>query len=283
MNDKAKKTTNTKPEANAPKDEPKNVLREYFESFVVTLIMAFFGMTFIVQAVTVPTGSMQNTINTGDMLLVNKFIFAPGPRLPFLPMREIERGDILVFKYPGDKKYPVRDGNATPYQTNYVKRVIGLPGETIEFKNNQVFINGKLLPEYRVIGDPPSAGTPGVGADTENATLVTREFEQRTPEEKYTVYYRSETMEKALKNIPTREDYTFAAPGKPYKIPNDSYFMMGDNRDNSLDSRFWGVVQRDLIVGRPMFVYWSCDKSYGESFVTCLSHPRFDRIGAMVK
>src|ERR671923_1883898 len=80
---------------------PKTVFREYFESAVVTVVMALFGMTFIVQAVKVPTGSMQNTITIGDHLLVNKFIFAPGETLPFLPQREIQRGDIIVFKYPG--------------------------------------------------------------------------------------------------------------------------------------------------------------------------------------
>lgn len=136
-----------------PLGPPKSTAREYFESFVVTLIMAIFGMTFILQAVTVPTGSMQNTILIGDYLLVNKFIFSPGGNsLPFLPQRNIERGDIIVFKYPG-----FRDNNASrdkergivPYQVNYVKRVIGLPGETVEFRDNQVFINGKLLSTLR--------------------------------------------------------------------------------------------------------------------------------------
>src|SRR5829696_319989 len=88
-----------------PAGPPKSVFREYFESFVVTLIMALFGMTFVIQAVTVPTGSMQNTILVGDYLLVNKFIFAPGGKpLPFFPQREIERGDIIVFKFPGYPK-----------------------------------------------------------------------------------------------------------------------------------------------------------------------------------
>src|SRR5881275_1705656 len=85
-----------------PKGPPKTVWREYFESAVVTVVMALFGMTFIVQAVKVPTGSMQNTITIGDHLLVIKFIFAPGKPLPFLPQREIKRGDIIVFKYPGN-------------------------------------------------------------------------------------------------------------------------------------------------------------------------------------
>src|SRR5205085_4041684 len=92
-----------KEEAQAKHGPPRSVAREYFESLVVTAIMALFGMTFVVQAVKVPTGSMQNTIIIGDHLLVNKFIFAPGPILPFLPQREIRRGDIIVFKYPGDQ------------------------------------------------------------------------------------------------------------------------------------------------------------------------------------
>src|SRR5215510_8306482 len=131
-----------------PQGPPKSVWREYFESAVVTVIMALFGMTFIVQAVKVPTGSMQNTIIVGDHLLVNKFIFAPGPRLPFLPQREIRRGDIIVFKYPGNPFDPERDKQEDniPFKVNYVKRVIGLPGDTVEVKGVRVYINGQVLP-----------------------------------------------------------------------------------------------------------------------------------------
>src|SRR3977135_1988607 len=121
------------PPETKPKGPPKSLWREYFESAVVTVIMALFGMTFIVQAVKVPTGSMENTITIGDHLLVNKFIFAPGPSAPFLPQREIKRGDIIVFKYPGNHYNPKsgdRPGNE-PIITNYVKRVIGLPGDRI--------------------------------------------------------------------------------------------------------------------------------------------------------
>src|SRR6188472_2022047 len=107
-----------------PIGPPKSIFREYFESFAVTLIMAIFGMTFILQAVTVPTGSMQNTILVGDYLLVNKFIFSPGGgSLPFLPQREIQRGDIIVFKYPGNRVKPSMDSSRRPpikpYQINY--------------------------------------------------------------------------------------------------------------------------------------------------------------------
>src|SRR6266852_9672781 len=126
-----------------PKGPPKSVWREYFESAVVTVIMALFGMTFIVQAVKVPTGSMQNTITIGDHLLVNKFIFAPGESLPFLPQREIRRGDIIVFKYPGNRYDPKRDyerPDNRPILTNYVKRVIGLPGDRIRLEGRNVIV-----------------------------------------------------------------------------------------------------------------------------------------------
>src|SRR5438046_3907389 len=132
---------------------PKTVIREYFESAVVTVIMALFGMTFIVQAVKVPTASMENTITVGDHLLVNKFIFAPGPTFALLPQREIRRGDVIVFKYPGNPFDPDRDKQEDniPFKVNYVKRVIGVPGDTVEVKGLRVFINGQPLPEHVIV------------------------------------------------------------------------------------------------------------------------------------
>jgi signal peptidase I len=263
---------------------PKSTIREYFESFVVTLVMALFGMTFILQAVTVPTGSMQNTILVGDYLLVNKFIFTPGGgSLPFLPQREIRRGDIIVFKYPGNKLHPRNDSSRgiVPYQINYVKRVIGLPGETIEFRDNQVYINGELLPEHRVLGDPPTPGD-------QQSALVTKEFEDRTPDQKYDVYYSEEQMLeiKGGGHLPARQmqQYEFGVQGKQMKVPENSFFCMGDSRDNSEDSRYWGFVPRELIIGRAMFVYWSCDRgaSNGDLF-GCITNPRLSRIGTLVK
>ena len=261
-----------------PLGPPKSIPREYFESLVVTLIMAIFGMTFILQAVTVPTGSMQNTILVGDYLLVNKFIFAPGGKpVPFLPQREIERGDIIVFKYPGFKDNPNKDRvrGITPYQINYVKRVIGLPGETVEIRNTQVFINGQLLPEHRIIGD----------ADNDQSALEIKEFEEKTPDESYSIYYSEGTMqasEKGQKISPN--SYDFGSEGKVTKVPENSYFVLGDSRDNSEDSRFWGFVHRDLVIGRAMFVYWSCDRAASNgSMLGCITNPRLDRIGKMIK
>ena len=259
---------------------PKSTTREYFESFVITLVMALFGMTFILQAVTVPTGSMQNTILVGDYLLVNKFIFTPGGQeLPFLPQREIQRGDIIVFKYPGNKIHPEMDRSRRPpiipYQINYVKRVIGLPGETVEFKNNQVFINGELLPEHRIIGD----------ADDNVSALETREFEERKPEDKWNVYYNEQTMALSQQGrLPQEPHREFGVPGKTVVVPPNQFFVMGDSRDNSEDSRYWGFVPRELIIGRAMFVYWSCDRAASNgSAVGCLTHPRLNRIGKLVR
>ena len=261
-----------------PAGPPKSTVREYFESFAVTLIMAIFGMTFILQAVTVPTGSMQNTILVGDYLLVNKFIFTPGGyELPFLPQRAIERGDIIVFKYPGNKVHPENDSSRklVPYQINYVKRVIGLPGETIEFRDNQVFINGQLLPEHRLIGD----------ADDNISALAVSEFEERRDGENYNVYYSKDTMDavKAGQKL-SRRGYEFGVVGKTMKVPDNQFFVMGDSRDNSEDSRYWGFVPRELIIGRAMFVYWSCDRGASNGdFFGCLTHPRLSRIGHFVK
>jgi signal peptidase I len=276
MNDAANQTSKTA-EARQP-GPPKSAFREYFESFVVTLIMAIFGMTFILQAVTVPTGSMQNTILVGDYLLVNKFIFTPGGgELPFLPQRDIKRGDIIVFKYPGNKVHPENDRsrNLIPFQINYVKRVIGLPGETVEFRDNQVYINGQLLPEHRMIGD----------ADDPQSALDTREFEERQPDQKWDVYYSERTVNaiKAGQHL-TRQGYEFGVANKTMLVPPNSFFVMGDSRDNSEDSRFWGFVPRELIIGRAMFVYWSCDRGASNGdFFGCITNPRLNRIGHMVK
>ena len=261
-----------------PTGPPKTVIREYFESAVVTVIMALFGMTFIVQAVKVPTGSMQNTITVGDHLLVNKFIFAPGPRFPFLPQREIKRGDIIVFKYPGNPFDPERDKQEDniPYKVNYVKRVIGLPGDTVEVKGLRVFINGQPLPEHVIVARNIN----------DKAPLEIVEDTPRQGNEPYDVYYFERTVNAARTGQETGSsspDFHFAVNGKPAKVPANSYFVMGDDRDNSLDSRAWGFVPRDLIIGRAMFVYWSYDETQPFGPIEFFTNTRWRRTGTMVR
>jgi len=264
----------TPPAEVLPKGPPKSVWREYFESAVVTVIMALFGMTFVVQAVKVPTGSMQNTITIGDHLLVNKFIFAPGKTLPFLPQREIRRGDIIVFKYPGNKYDPHRDDRPDnkPIVTNYVKRVIGLPGDHIRMEGRNVIVNGKPLPEHQLEAID----------NNDKAPLDIRSTTARKAGEPYDVYYNPDFVE---------EDYPIfqkdhEGDGREVVIPANKYFVMGDNRNNSEDSRYWGFVPRELVIGRAMFVYWSYDESApsnGNPLFDFFLNTRWGRTGTMVR
>ena len=250
---------------------PKSVWREYFESAVVTVIMALFGMTFIVQAVKVPTGSMQNTITIGDHLLVNKFIFAPGLSLPFLPQRDIKRGDIIVFKYPGNPYDPKRDDRPDnrPILTNYVKRVIGRPGDHISIKGNSVLVNGQVVPEHRITARDHNRKDP----------LEILDAPPRKPGELYDVYYKPGPED-------DEQDYDVFQGKDEIIVPANSYFVMGDNRNNSEDSRYWGFVPRDLVIGRAMFVYWSYDESAPSSnnpVVDFFMNTRWSRTGTLVK
>jgi signal peptidase I len=253
-----------------PKGPPKTWMREYFESAVVTVIMALFGMTLIVQAVKVPTGSMQNTITIGDHLLVNKFIFAPGDSLPFLPQREIRRGDIIVFKYPGNPFNPSRDNRPDnrPILTNYVKRVIGLPGDRIRIEGQNVIVNDQVIPEHRI---------EALERDEKDPLTIVNEPE-RKPEELYDVYYRP-GEEMTVGDLFDGKD--------EIAVPPNSYFVMGDNRNNSEDSRYWGFVPRDLVIGRAMFVYWSYDEGAAPTGWGVLAdffvNTRWSRTGTLVK
>jgi signal peptidase I len=235
------------PESATPIPRPfrKSTAREYFESIVIAVILAMFIRTFVVQAFKIPTGSMENNLLIGDHLLVNKFVFGPSAsRLEraLLPMGEIRRGDVIVFKYPEE---PDRD---------YIKRVIGLPGETLELKAKKIFINGVLLDEpYVHFLEPPGAVT-----DIHEVT-----------------------------SLDVRERYG------PVTVPANQYFMMGDNRDNSQDSRYWGFLRRDYIKGKALVIYWSYEaeredyedgglgatlKGLGSVFAHFFTRTRWDRM-----
>jgi signal peptidase I len=186
----------------------KSTVREYFESIVIAVILALFVRTWVVQAFKIPTGSMENNLLIGDHLLVNKFVFAPqrsSVERAVLPMRDIKRGDIVVFKYPDE---PERD---------FIKRVIGLPGETIELRNKKVFVNG-------------------VGLD-----------------EPYVHFLEASHMAGEVTSFDVRERYG------PVTVPPNQYFVMGDNRDNSQDSRYWGFLPRHYVKGKALLIYWSYD------------------------
>jgi signal peptidase I len=258
------------------KGPPRGLVREYVESGAVVLVMAVFFMTFVAQAAMVPSASMENTIYVGDRFLVNKFIFGAGPTLPFLPQREIRRGDIVVFKYPAESE---PSENIVQYKTLFIKRVIGLPGETIEVKGPNVYVNGQVLPEYRVTTLDRNLGN-------DKAELKQLKYPPHGGEP-YTVFYTPGTLARG-DNSNAFSGFRYAV-SRPYEIPPGHYFLMGDNRDNSKDSRYWGSVPRDLIVGRAMFIIWSYDDSAphaqgGLGFVSDLfNNTRWRRIGTFLR
>ena len=206
-----------KPEKTGVAGYRKSPVREYFESICIAVILALFVRTFVVQAFKIPTGSMENNLLIGDHLLVNKLVFAPTMtsfERAILPSDPIQRGDIIVFKYPED---PERD---------YIKRVIGLPGDTLELRGKELTVNGKVLNEP----------------------------------------YVHFLFGNAIPGSPDYSDLDVRRKYGPVTVPPDQYFMMGDNRDNSQDSRYWGFMPRSYVKGKALFVYFSFGDAAGGLF-----------------
>jgi signal peptidase I len=214
----------------------KSTAREYLESIVVAVILALFIRTFAVQAFKIPTGSMETNLLIGDHLLVNKLVYSPsgGPledRL--LGKRPVERGHVVVFKFPED---PTRD---------FIKRVIGLPGETVEIRDKTVYIDGRPLEEpYARFLEPPG---------------------------------RSGEAEYGLRGEGIRDNWG------PRLVPEGHLFVLGDNRDNSRDSRFWGFLPRDQVKGRALLVYWSYEATREEYQRTGLTQWLRDTLSAFAR
>ncbi len=214
------------PEAKtAPK--PADPPRGFIAEWTVTIILLLFGTTTLVQAFVIPTGSMEDTLLVGDHLLVDKLDFAPAGAVTknLLPYSEPHRGDIIVFRYPVDIK-----------QT-FVKRVMGVPGDRIHLNNKRVYLNGHLL-------DEPYAVHKLDYIDSYRDNFPT---EPNTP-----IYPPAQQM---LEHNVVSGDVV---------VPPGYFFAMGDNRDQSLDSRYWGFVPRENIIGKPLVIYWSYDANTEE-------------------
>ncbi|MBF0103557.1 MAG: signal peptidase I [Desulfobacterales bacterium] len=211
----------------------KSALRENIEAICIAIVLALFIRTFIVQAFKIPSGSMKETLQIGDHILVNKFIY--GVKIPFLdtiliPVSEPKRKDIIVFRYPNE---PEKD---------FIKRLIGEPGDQIEIKNKKLFINNTPVPDepYALFSDE-------------------RIFPKR---------------------FSPRDNFG------PITVPKDSYFVMGDNRDNSHDGRFWGFVKRKELKGKAFMIYWSWESdrfSGGKEWLTWWEWVRWNRLGNFLK
>ena len=199
----------------------KSNLRENIEAIILAIILALFIRTFIIQAFKIPSGSMKNTLQIGDHILVNKFIY--GIKLPFtstmiIPYKNPQRGDIVVFKFRHEPK------------KDFIKRTIGVPGDVIEIRNKKVYVNKKHL------------------------------------EQDYVLYTDLHIIPKEMQ---PRDNFG------PVTVPEDSIFVMGDNRDHSYDSRFWGFVNLKDVKGKAFIIYWSWDN---DNFGV-----RWDRIGKILK
>ena len=207
-------------------------ISEYLESLLVTVILALFGTSFIVQAFKIPSASMESTLLIGDHLLVNKFIFGGTGAWyeKLLPYRQLERGDIIVFKYPyADHQH-------------FVKRVIGLPGDHLKVVDGDVYINGRRLNE------PYAVHYSSVFSDPFNYSLPTVKGQMMSPNA-----------------IPEwKPQIKKYVQGDEIVVPPGKFFAMGDNRDHSQDSRYWGFVDRDAIMGRPFLIYWSVEATSGD-------------------
>jgi signal peptidase I len=217
----------------------KSVLREYFEAIVLAVVLALFFRTFVIEAFKIPSSSMEDNLLIGDHILVNKFAYAPTQfswEKKILPIHDVKRTDVIVFKYPED---PTR---------NFIKRVIGLGGETVEIRDKQVFINGKPIDEPYKFHKPEFAGL-------------------------------------------TLENFG------PVSVPEGHLFAMGDNRDNSRDSRAWGFVPMDYLKGRAFIIYWSFEgpqdvgpvplidriKDLVSTVINFVSHTRWSRFFKIIR
>jgi signal peptidase I len=218
----------------ASKDiQTKSRLRENIEAIGVAIILALFIRTFIVQAFKIPSGSMKETLQIGDHILVNKFIY--GVKLPFLqstliPIKNPQRGDIVVFEFPVEK------------DKDFIKRVVGVTGDVVEVRNKQVWVNGALQQGTFIVNSDPHV-FPG--------------------------------------NLQPRDNFG------PTTVPEHSLFVMGDNRDHSYDSRYWGFVDLKAVKGKAFIIYWSWDKdklgngwAMLENILECV---RWGRLGNLLK
>ncbi len=213
--------------------KPKSSLRENTEAIIIAIIIAMFIRTFIIQAFKIPSGSMLETLQIGDQILVNKFIY--GIKIPFtdgktlIPVKDPIKGDIVVFKFPKD---PSKD---------FIKRVVATGGDTLEIIDKKLYVNEKLVKG-----------------------------------EKYAVY-----KDKVVYSPHYPDPNTVRRDNlKKIKVPKNKLFVMGDNRDNSHDSRFWGFVERRAIKGKAMIIYWSWNK---DKLVPLWASIRWSRIGDILR
>ena len=292
---------------NKSKPPRKSKPREYLDALIYAAIVAFFIKVFLFEAYRIPTGSMENTLLVGDFLLVTKFTYgATTPRnIPFTNIRlpyvqlpgfkDPELGDVIVFDFPGN-----RDEVGSGEVINYIKRCVGLPGDTIEIRNKVLYVNNKIFP------NPPNSS---IDASNLSPELVNpRVFPKnsgwnenyygplRIPKEGDKIIITPENFSQweyfVLKDgseiILSSDNRVLVngqqLPDNEYTVQKDYLFMLGDNRSNSLDSRFWGFVPTENIVGEALIIYWSWNPAIPMyDFFRLMGTVRWDRVGKLIK
>ena len=220
---------------------------EYFASFFPVFLAVFFLRSFLIEPFRIPSGSMIPTLLIGDFIVVNKYTY--GIRLPVINKKIVEvnnpqRGDVMVFRYPPD---PSQD---------YIKRVVGLPGDKLLYRNKKLSINGQEISQTKLADyqDP-------------QRLIFTPQFNEvlGSVSHRILVEPQAPTFVRQIVDFPQRENCTYNEEGVECVVPAGHYFMMGDNRDNSMDSRFWGFVPDENIVGKAVFIWfnWSNIKRFG--------------------
>lgn len=210
---------------------------EYGASFFPVIVFVFVLRSFVVEPFRIPSGSMLPTLKAGDLILVNKYEY--GIRLPIIhtkvvPLGEPERGDVVVFRYPVDPSI------------DYIKRIVGMPGDEIAYLNKRLYINGQEVPVKR----------DGEYFEPDRLAYESQFIEQLGKQENRILVDLTGRQDlRPVWRYPERDQCQYRSDGMICKVPEGNYFVMGDNRDNSLDSRFWGFVPSDNIVGRAFFIW----------------------------
>lgn len=279
-------------------------LRDYLQVLAVTVFAALLLKTCAIEAFRIETGSMEKTLLTGDFVLVNKFVYGIHPRaeLPFsdvklphvsLPVFMKPRpGDVIAFQFPGD-----RDDLVPRRRVKYVKRCIACPHDTVQIINRRVFINGRELPFplFAQYSDdpilPPGERQPRIfpsGApfneDNYGPLVIPGEGDTvRVTGENYAWWATfAEREGHSLERTPEGVVVVDGDPSGRFRVARNYYFMMGDNREDSYDSRFWGFLPEDLIIGKPFVIYWSLEGG-APSFLTHWMQVRWGRVGTVVR
>lgn len=305
---KSSRSGEKKPDKNKEKDKTKkSKSREFIDALVYAGVVAFIIKILFFEAFRIPTGSMEKTLMVGDFLLVTKFTYgATSPRnIPFTDIRipyfqlpgfkDPQRGDIIVFDFPGD-----RDELESKEVVNYIKRCVALPGDSLQVIDKQLYINGEVYPnpphaQFDNVKRPEEFVNPRMfpkgskwNEDWYGPIRVPKKGDKiKIDEENYEGW--KMFVEKEGHKINMTSDRIIKVddvelPNGEYTVERDYLFMMGDNRNNSLDSRFWGFMPVDNIVGEALLIYWSWDPSISFlNFFDLLSTTRWERIGTMIR